>query len=431
VANFAFLIFNSSVIISFMFDIFEFLKGRLLLTRLLLLASAAGLVIIGVMMIYASGNPAVSDGEQIGGTANLWQKQCIFAGVGFVGFIIMNSFSYRKLGPASFWLYAAIIILLAILLLDRVVDLPFVPLKKGSRRWIVIGSLAQFQPSEFFKLIYVIALGWHLRYRSNYRSFSVLVPPFILTFLPMMLILFEPDLGTVLLIMPVFLTMLFIAGAKTKHLLAIIALAILAFPVLWLQMHDYQRMRVSSVLLQNKIDGSKSWFRDKVEKHPWLSRVLGVRSEKVRNWEIGEGYQLMRSKLAIASGGFYGQGFREGPFIKYKFLPERHNDFIFALIGHQWGFAGAVLVMALYALLIACAIEIAAASFDVFGGYIAAGIAAVFAIQILVNIGMTIGVMPITGITLPFVSYGGSSLLVNIVSIGLLNNIARRDSRAT
>jgi cell division protein FtsW (lipid II flippase) len=409
-----------------MFDIFEFLKGRLLVTRLLLLASAAGLVIIGIMMIYASGNPAVSDSEQLSTTAGLWQKQCIFAAAGLLGFIIMNSFSYRKLGPASFWLYTAIIVLLAILLLDRVVDLPFVPLKKGSRRWIVFGSLAQFQPSEFFKLIYVIALAWHLRYRSNYRNFSTLLPPFILTFLPMMLILLEPDLGTVLLIMPVFLTMLFIAGAKVKHLLAIILLAILAFPVLWLQMHDYQRMRISSVLLQNRIDGSESWLRQEAEKHSWLAKALGVGAERIGNWEIGEGYQLMRSKLAIASGGFSGQGFREGPFIKYKFLPERHNDFIFALICHQWGFAGAVLVMALYALLITCSIEIAAASFDVFGGYIAAGIAAIFAIQVIVNVGMTIGIMPITGITLPFVSYGGSSLLVNIVSAGLLNNIARR-----
>jgi len=409
-----------------MFDIFEFLKGRLLVTRLLLMSSAAGLVIIGVMMIYASGNPVVSDSEQIGTAAGLWQKQCIFAAVGLLGFIIMNSFNYRKLGPASFWLYAVIVILLAILLLDRVVDLPFVPLKKGSRRWIAFGTLAQFQPSEFFKLIYVIAIAWYLRYRSNYRSFSVLLPPFILTFLPIMLILLEPDLGTVLLVMPVFLTMLFIAGAKVKHLLAIIALAVLAFPVLWLQMHDYQRMRISSVLLQNRIDGSESWLRQQAQKHSRLAGVLGVGTERIGNWEIGEGYQLMRSKLAIASGGLYGQGFREGPFIKYKFLPERHNDFIFALVCHQWGFAGAVLVMALFALLIACAIEIAAASFDAFGGYIAAGIAAVFAIQVIVNIGMTIGLMPITGITLPFVSYGGSSLLVNIMSAGLLNNIARR-----
>ncbi|MGA2915680.1 MAG: FtsW/RodA/SpoVE family cell cycle protein [Sedimentisphaerales bacterium] len=398
----------------------------MLVTRLLLLASAAGLVIIGIMMIYASGNPAESVGQQSDTAANLWQKQLIFAGAGLAGFIIMNSFHYRKLGSASLWLYAGIIILLAILLLDRIVDLPFVPLKKGSRRWIVFGSIAQFQPSEFFKLVYVIALGWHLRYRSNYRNLSTLMPPFILTFLPMMLILLEPDLGTVLLMMPVFLTMLFIAGAKTKHLFAIIALAVLAFPVLWFQMHDYQRMRISSVLLQDRIDGSESWFRQQAEKHHWFAKALGLGSERIRTWDVGEGYQLMRSKLAIASGGFYGQGFREGPFIKYKFLPERHNDFIFALICHQWGFAGAVLVMGLYALLIACGVEIAGASADSFGCYIAAGLTAIFAIQVVVNVGMTIGIMPITGITLPFISYGGSSLLVNIMSVGLLNNIARR-----
>jgi len=409
-----------------MFDIFEFLSGRLLLTRMLMLACAAGLVVIGIMMIYASGNPAKPDGEQSGSTTELWKKQCIFAGAGFVGFIIVNSFSYRKLGPASFWLYAGIIVLLAVLLLDRVINLPFVPVKHGSRRWIEIGSLPQFQPSEFFKLIYVIALAWYLRYRSNYRNFSSLMPLFILTFLPMILILLEPDLGTVLLMMPVFLSMLFIAGAKVKHLVMIIILAALSFPLLWLQMHDYQRMRISSVLLQNKIDGSESWLKEKAEKHRWFSSVLGVSSEKIRNWEIGEGYQLMRSKLAIASGGFCGQGFREGPFIKYGFLPERHNDFIFALVAHQWGFAGAVLVMALYALLIACALETAGASSDPFGSYIAAGIGVVFAIQVLVNISMTIGLMPITGITLPFISYGGSSLLVNIISVGLLNNIARR-----
>jgi rod shape determining protein RodA len=241
----------------------------------------------------------------------------------------------------------------------------------------------------------------------------------------MMLILFEPNLGTVLLIIPVFLSMLFIAGAKVKHLAAIIVLAIIAFPVLWLSMHDYQRMRISSVLLQNKIDGSESWFKNKAQKHPLLASTLGVNRERIRNWEMGDGYQLMRSKLAIASGGPYGQGFREGPFMKYKFLPDRHNDFIFALVAHQWGFAGGVLLIGLYALLVACAIEIAAASSDSFGGYIAAGIAALFAIQILANISMTIGLMPITGITLPFVSYGGSSLLVNITAVGLLNNIAR------
>jgi cell division protein FtsW (lipid II flippase) len=405
-----------------MFDMFDFLKGRQQFTRLIMLAAAGALVAIGIMMIYASGNPADS---AAGSSADMWKKQAIFAAVGFIGFIIINSFSYKKLGPASFWLYAGIIILLSILLLDRIVHLPFVPIKKGSRRWIVLGSLLQFQPSEFFKLIYIIALGWHLRYRSNYRRLSALIPPFLLTILPMALILLEPDLGTVLLMMPVFLTMLFLAGAKVKHLIVIIALAILAFPVLWMQMHDYQRMRISSVLFQSGIDGSESWLKKQSAKHAWLANIFGVSSERLRNWEGGEGYQLTRSKLAIASGGLSGQGYRSGPFVKYKFLPERHNDFIFALISHQWGFAGAVLIMGLYALLVVCGLEISAASSDVFGSYIAAGISIVFAIQVLVNIGMNIGIMPITGITLPFVSYGGSSLLVNILSVGLVNNIGR------
>ncbi|MBU1261203.1 MAG: rod shape-determining protein RodA [Planctomycetes bacterium] len=404
---------------------FDFIKGRQLSTRLVMLAAAAGLVAIGLMMIYASGNPADS-GSNISSISGMWKKQAAFAAIGFIAFVIINSFNYKRLGPASFWLYTAILILLALLLLDKVVNLPFIPVKKGSRRWILIGSLFQFQPSEFFKLVYIIALGWHLRYRSNYRNFSALVPPFILTFLPMILILLEPDLGTVLLMMPVFLSMLFIAGAKTKHLAAIIVLALLAFPILWMGMHDYQRMRISSVLLQSDVDGSESWFKTQSRTHPWLGKMLGVTPERLRNWEVGEGYQLTRSKLAIASGRLSGQGYRSGPFIRYRFLPDRHNDFIFALVCHQWGFAGAVLVIGLYALLIACSLEIAAASSDIFGSYLAAGISIIFAIQVLVNISMTIGIMPITGITLPFISYGGSSLLVNLLSVGLVNNIGRR-----
>jgi len=408
-----------------MFDMFDFLRGRLFLTRLIMLVSAAGLVTISIMMIYASGNPYDSTAS-LGGITDIWKKQAIYAAGGLLGFIFINSFDYKKLGHISGWLYIGIVILLAVVLLDRVVDLPFVPLKKGSRRWITFGSLLQIQPSEFFKLVYIIALGWHLRYRSNYRNLSALLPPFLLTILPMALIFLEPDLGTVLLMMPVLLTMLFLAGAKVKHLVLILTIAFLAIPVLWLNMHDYQRMRVSSVLLQSRIDGSDNWLKQQSSKRPWLANLLGVSAERLRTWEVGEGYQLTRSKLAVASGGFSGQGFRSGPFVKYgKFLPEKHNDFIFAFICHQWGFAGALLMLALYALLVACGLEIASASNDVFGSYVAAGISIIFAIQVLVNIGMNIGLMPITGITLPMVSYGGSSLVVNIMSVGLVNNIGR------
>lgn len=408
-----------------MFDMFDFLRGRLFITRMLMLAAAGGLVAISIMMIYASGNPYDAT-TSLGGITNIWQKQAIYAAGGFVGFIFINSFNYKKLGAISGWLYIGIIILLALLLLDSFIDIPFIPVKKGSRRWLTFGSFIQIQPSEFFKLIYIIALGWHLRYRSNYRNLSSLVPPFILTVIPMGLIFLEPDLGTVLLMLPVFLTMLFLAGAKVKHLVLIILAGIIAIPILWLNMHDYQRMRVSSVLLQSRIDGSDNRLKQLCMEKPWLAKLLGVSAERLRTWEADEGYHLTRAKLAIASGGLSGQGYRSGPFVKYyKFLPEKHNDFIFAFISHQWGFAGALLLIGLYALLVACGLEIAAASTDMFGSYVAAGISIIFAIQVIVNIGMNIGIMPITGITLPLVSYGGSSLVVNIMSVGLVNNIGR------
>jgi len=403
---------------------FGFLKGRLLSVRLLLSACAAALVAIGVFMIFASGNPMHSD-DAFSEIAGLWKRQLIYAAAGLVGFLIINSVHYRKLGSWSLGLYIGVILLLALLPLDKFLNIPFVPVKHGARRWIQIGTLLQFQPSEFFKLAYIIALAWYLRYRSNYRRFSALVGPFVLTLIPMLLILLEPDLGTVMLMMPVLLAMLFIAGAKVKHLTLIVLMAILASPLLWWQMHDYQRMRISSVLLQKKLNGQPGWFRTKIEQHPRLAAILGLDPAKLRNWEIGQGYQLTRSKLAIASGGPTGQGYRQGPFVKYKFLPDRHNDFIFALIAHQWGFAGCILVLALYALWIVCGMEIASANTDPFGRFIAAGIVVMFAIQVLVNVSMTIGLMPITGITLPFISYGGSSLMVSIMATGLLNNVGR------
>jgi rod shape determining protein RodA len=197
----------------------------------------------------------------------------------------------------------------------------------------------------------------------------------------MVLILLEPDLGTVLLMMPILFTMLFVAGAKVKHLLIIVLMALL-------------------VILVGKNFSRKQWKND---------------------W----GYHLIRSKYAVASGGTKGYGFRQGPFIKYDFLPERHNDFVFASIAHQWGFWGCTAILGLYAIIIGCGLEIAAHNTDPFGKLLAAGIAAMFAVEVIVNVSMTMGLMPITGLTLPLVSYGGSSLLVSMAAVGLLNNVGR------
>jgi len=219
--------------------------------------------------------------------------------------------------------------------------------------------------------------------------------------------------------MPIFFTMLFVAGAKVKHLLIIVFMALLVSPLLWHKMRPYQRTRISSVLLQN------SWIRQEAEQSETLGKILVGRKFNTKQWKNDWGYHLIRSKFAVASGGAKGYGFRKGPFVKYDFLPERYNDFIFAIIAHQWGFWGCLGLLALYVITIGCGLEIAANNTDPFGRLLAIGIVAVFTVEVLVNVSMTVGLMPITGLTLPLVSYGGSSLLVSMASVGLLNNVGR------
>lgn len=401
----------------------NFLKGRLIFVRLCLLGATLALVAIGIATIYSVGNPAQSGpARQAGELANLWEKQLVFAGIGMVAFVVVNLVNYRRFGPLSYWIYGFIMLLLGVLLLDRVVDVPFVPVINNARRWMRIGTSSrylQFQPSEFCKLAYVLALAWYLRYRSNYRSFKFLVGPFVLTLFPMVLIFAEPDLRTVLLMMPILFIMLFVAGAKVKHLLIIILIALMVSPVLWFKMRSYQRTRISCVLLQS------SWVREKAQQYPVLGRILVGSNFSEKQWKNDWGYHLIRSKFAVASGGSAGYGFRQGPFVKYDFLPERHNDFIFAVIAHQWGFWGCLAVLGLYVIIGACGLEIAAHNTDPFGKLLAVGIVATFTVEVIVNVSMTMGLMPITGLTLPFVSYGGSSLLVSMASVGLLNNIGR------
>jgi rod shape determining protein RodA len=404
---------------------YGFLKGRLIAVRLTLLTASLALIAIGIAAIYSVGHPAEFSPAQTDELGNLWEKQVQFAVIGVFVFMAINLVSYRRFGAAGYWIYAFVLLLLALLLLGRyVINISFVPEINHTHRWIrfKIGGLAlpAIQPSEICKLAYVLALAWYLRYRSNYRNFTALIGPFILTLLPMVLILLEPDLGTVLLMMPVLFTMLFVAGAKVRHLLIIVLMALLVSPLLWYNMEPYQRTRISSVLLQN------NWVRQKAEQYPVLGEILVGRKFSARQWKDTFGYHLMRSKYAIASGRMNGYGFKRGPFVKYNFLPTRHNDFIFATIAHQWGFMGCLGLLLLYAIIIGCGLEIAGNNTDPFGRLLAVGIVAIFAVEVIVNISMTLGLMPITGLTLPLVSYGGSSLLVSMAAVGLLNNIGRR-----
>lgn len=421
---------------------FDVLSGRFLAARLPLLAASVLLVCLSLLTIYAIGHPQVESdnpaeaAEQTGRDeasvrsaaatgryAGYWLRQAGFAVVGLGCLVGVNLFDYRRLGPYSYTLYAVILALLMVLLIDKYIDLPFVPVVNNARRWIrvtIMGrDLLNIQPSEFCKVGFIIALAWYLRFRENYRTFKGLVGPFAITLLAIVLILRQPDLGTVMLLMPILFAMLFVAGARVKHLLFIIMMAALAAPILWNFMHSYQRMRIASVALQNER------IFEAVRSRPRLANYLVGEAERLRTWRRDEGYHLLHSKQAIASGGLRGYGLGKGPYIRYDYLPERHNDFIFAAIAHQFGLAGCVLVLVLYTVIIATAMEIAWLNTDAFGRLVAAGIGAMFAVEVLVNINMTLGLMPITGLTLPLLSYGGSSMVVHMIAVGLLNNIGR------
>jgi cell division protein FtsW (lipid II flippase) len=299
---------------------YNFLKGRLIVVRLALLAAGLALVAIGIATIYAVGHPVeAGTAGQGGALSHYWRKQVIFAVVGALGFLAANIINYRRLGAMSYWIYGFVLLLLGTLLFSKyVVELPFAQPINYTYRWIKLSiagkSLPAVQPSEFCKIGYILALAWYLRYRSNYRNLSALVGPFALTVLPMVLILLEPDLGTVLLMMPILFTMVFVAGAKVKHLVMIVLMAALVSPLLWYKMEYYQRIRISSVLLQNR------WVQQKAEEHPALGKILVGKEFSSKQWQDDWGYHLMRSKFAVASGGVRGYGYRKGPFIKYDFL---------------------------------------------------------------------------------------------------------------
>jgi rod shape determining protein RodA len=270
--------FASSHLFCYFTLMYRFLKGRLIVVRLALLAAALALVAIGIAAIYSVGYPAdYSPATQTEHFTNLWKKQLIFATIGAFGFIAANLVNYRRFGAASYWIYASVLLLLAVLLLDKIIDVPFVPVINNARRWLRIGTASRFvqiQPSEICKLAYILALAWYLRYRSNYSNFRALIGPFALTLLPMVLILLEPDLGTVLLMMPILFTMLFVAGAKVKHLATIIIMALLVSPLLWGQMRPYQRTRISSAGF--------------AKKQPKAQRLQRFWSEGTKNSPLGK-----------------------------------------------------------------------------------------------------------------------------------------------
>ncbi|MBL8880866.1 MAG: rod shape-determining protein RodA [Phycisphaerales bacterium] len=327
-------------------------------------------------------------------------RQSVFLLAGFALMLLMIWPSYQNVGPYSYAVYWLVVFLLALLVVDRFIDLPFIPVRRDTRRWVEVTDGLGIQPSEFMKPALILALAYHLRFRESVRTVRGLVLPFLMTLLPMGLIHFQPDLGTLLMLLPVLFAMLFAATAKKRHLVAVMLIGVaLAPPFYMFGMKEYQKKRIDVLLRQERPD---------------------------ERWHMNEGYQLRQAKIALGTGGVWGEGLGHGVFVQQDLLPEAHNDFIFAMIGHQWGMAGAILVLIAYGLIVILGLEIALLTNDPFGRLLAVGVIIMIVAQALLNIGMVIGFFPITGMTLPFVSYGGSSLWANFLGLGLLINVAQR-----
>jgi rod shape determining protein RodA len=316
------------------------------------------------------------------------KRQAGWVAVSLVAFVITLSFDYHDFSRyAKHLYYLNIALLVATLLIGDV--------SKGAQRWLDIGP-ARLQPSEFAKLIIIITLANLLSQKAGQLlRLRDLVPVFIHVGIPMVLILRQPDLGTSLVFIAILLGMLFVAGIPWQIMAAILGSGAAAAPVLFHFLEDYQKRRLLV-------------FMD-----PYADAT-------------GAGYHVIQSMIAIGSGRLWGKGLFGGTQNRLGFLPEQHTDFIFSVIGEELGFLGAAFILLLYLILIYRGVRAAGKARDDFGTLIITGVVTMFLFHILVNVGMTTGIMPVTGLPLPFMSYGGSSYLTNMIALGLLLGVYMR-----
>lgn len=348
-------------------------------------------IVFTALALVVLGLSAIARGDELYNLGVFAPRQRLWAALGSIVFVVAAVWPYQRLRWISYPIYGGCLLLLVLVF--------FMPAKNYSHRWIPLG-LMDFQPSELAKLAFIAALARYLMHRESFRTWKGLAIPFFMALVPIVLILKEPDLGTSLLFLPVLFAMLFAAGARPRHLATIALLGMLASPFLWMQMSAEQKSRIVSVFTQ-KTGG-----------------------EAPR----GDGYHLHQSKRVLALGGVFGSEITGMPFKSQRayHLPESRTDFVFCLVGERWGLIGSLTVLLLYCVLFARGLLIAADTRDPYGRLLAVGIVALIGSQVLINTAMTVGLLPITGMTLPLMSYGGSSLLTMCLALGLLVNIAMR-----
>jgi rod shape determining protein RodA len=357
-------------------------------TGLIILLIAILITSIGILTIYSSTYQREGKLWQV-----IYKRQIFWVILGLILFLIVSNFNYRRLWDWTFFLYALALFLLLLVFVLGITRL-------GAQRWLKIGWF-NFQPSELTKLIMVIFLARYFS-RKSVDSFSMLVNkfgilralilPFIFVAIPIGLIMEQPDLGSAATILFVLIAMLYLSGVRLRYIVIFLLILVLSLPILWQFLRDYQKDRLS-VFLNPNID------------------------------PLGAGYTVIQSKIAIGSGGLLGKGWLSGTQSQLHFLPESHTDFIFANFAEEWGFLGSIALLLLYYFLIRQGIAISQRTSDPFGKFLALGISVMLGIQIFINIAMNMGLAPVVGLPLPLMSYGGSSILVTFISLGILANI--------
>lgn len=339
-----------------------------LLTSLVLLAA------LGLAVLYSASDQQMA----------LVNKQMIRLGVGFISMVLVAQIHPDHLRRWSPWLYLlGILMLLAVSLFGEE--------GKGAQRWLDLG-LIRYQPSEMFKLTLPMVIAWFLADQRLPPPLPRLLAAGLMTLVPVLMIAKQPDLGTALLVGTAGAFALFLSGISWRLILAF-GLSIAALgPLAWYLMHDYQRQRVLTFL--------------NPESDP-----------------LGAGYHIIQSKIAIGSGGIAGKGWLNGTQSHLEFLPERHTDFIFAVISEEFGLIGVTALLCLYLFIILRGLYVATQAQDTFGRILAGSLSLVFFVYLFVNAGMVSGLLPVVGVPLPLISYGGTSLVTILISFGILMSI--------
>ncbi|HDL19881.1 MAG TPA: rod shape-determining protein RodA [Nitrospirae bacterium] len=343
--------------------------------------------ISGIMTIY-SATRVTGTGEM----PDFYLKQISWLVIAIITLLVCTSFDYSWLSRLSLPLYiTGIISLVIVLVMGRS--------GMGAKRWLQLGPL-NFQPSEFFRLVFIIAFAFHLsRLQGRLHLGNIIKAAILFLIIPVALIIKEPDLGSALILIFVFFITLLIRGVRKKAVIILIVIGVISVPflerIVWSQLKDYQKNRLVA-FVKPQIDPS------------------------------GIGYQIEQSKITIGSGRFSGKGYLKGTQGPFRFLPEKHTDFIFSIFAEEWGFLGCFLLLAAYLVLLLRGIDTALKAKDMFGKILSFSIVIMFFTYFVINVGMALGMMPVVGVPLPFMSYGGTALISNFAAAGILINVRMR-----